>query len=242
MTTTYVHAFTENEIAANERDAAKYAQMAHTRCKLTQTEYEVNPYDQQSETYSHIFTAAPGAPAAKIEPRAVLDAEMAALDAEIAAAISASKPKTKRSAELDAAKHAQGCNECSPAAKIEPRAVLDAEMAALAAEIAAAISASKPKTKRSAELDAAKHAQGCNECSPAAKIEPRAELDAEIPALEAEIAAATEAKTKRSAELDTEITALEAEIAEAKSNRNNKLAVLDAEITALEAELAAHRS
>ena len=115
--------------------------------------------------------------------------------------------------------------------------------------------------------DAAKRAQGCNECSltehevhsydqqsetyshiftaataMAAKIERRAELDAEIPALEAEIAAATEAKTKRSAELDAEITALEAEIAAAKSKRNNKLAAMDAEITALEAEIAANRS
>lgn len=114
--------------------------------------------------------------------------------------------------------------------------------------------------------DAAKRAQGCNECSQteyeveackrdvadahtftaatamAAKIERRAELDAEIPALEAEIAAATEAKTKRRAALDAEITALEAEIATAKSNRINKLAAMDAEITALEAELAANRS
>jgi type II secretory pathway component PulJ len=115
--------------------------------------------------------------------------------------------------------------------------------------------------------DAAKRAQGCDECSltehevhsydqqsetyshiftaataMAAKIERRAELDAEIPALEAEIAAATEAKAKRSAELDAEITALEAEIAAAKSNRINKLAAMDAEITALEAELAANRS
>ena len=116
--------------------------------------------------------------------------------------------------------------------------------------------------------DAAKLAQGCNESSqteyevnsydqqsetyshiftaapgtPVAKIERRAELDAEIPALEAEIAAATEAKAKRSAELDAEITALESEIAAAKSNRINKLAAMDAEITALEAEIAAHRS
>jgi len=89
--------------------------------------------------------------------------------------------------------------------------------------------------------DAAKRAQGCNECSlteyeveackrdvadaliftaataMAAKIERRAALDAEIPALEAEIAAATEAKTKRRAALDAEITALEAEIAANRS-------------------------
>ena len=134
MTTTYVHAFTENEIAANERDAAKRAQGCN---ECSQTEDEVNPYDQQSETYSHIFTAAPSASAAKIERRAALDAE--------------------------------------------------------------------------------------------------------IPALQAEIAAATEAKTKRSAELDAEIAALMVEIATAKTKRNNKLAAMDAEITALEAELAAHR-
>jgi hypothetical protein len=42
----------------------------------------------------------------------------------------------------------------------------------------------------------------------AAKIEHRAALDAEIPALEAEIVTAKEAQTKRSAELDAEITAL----------------------------------
>ena len=115
--------------------------------------------------------------------------------------------------------------------------------------------------------DAAKRAQGCNECSltehevnpydqqsetyshiftaaPAmsAKIERRAVLDAEIPALEAEIAAATEAKTKRSAELDAEITALMVEIATAKTKRNHKLAAMDAEIAALEAELAASKT
>ena len=135
MTTTYVHAFTENEIAANERDAAKHAQKCNDD-ECSRTEYEVNPYDQQSETYSHIFTAAPGAPAAKIERRAALDAE--------------------------------------------------------------------------------------------------------IPALEAEIAAATEAKTKRSAELDAEIAALMVEIAAAKTKRNIKLAGMDAEIAALEAEIAAH--
>ena len=50
------------------------------------------------------------------------------------------------------------------------------------------------------------------------------------------------AKIERRAELDAEIPALEAEIAAAKSNRNNKLAAMDAEITALEAELAANRS
>ena len=130
----YKQSFTEYEVKANERDAAKHAQGCN-ECSLT--EHEVNSYDQQSETYSHIFTAAPGAPAAKIERRAALDAE--------------------------------------------------------------------------------------------------------IPALKAEIAAAIEAKTKRCAALDAEITALMVEIAAAKTKRNNKLAGMDAEIAALEAELAAHR-
>ena len=213
----YKRSFTEYEVEACKRDAAKRAQGCN---ECSQTEYEVEAYNWDVAD-AHIFTAAPGAPAAKIEPRAVLDAEMAALAAEIAAAISASKPKTKRSAELDAAKHAQGRNECSPAAKIEPRAVLDAEMAALAAEIDAAISASKPKTKQADAL--------------AAK-------DAEITALMEEIAAAKSKRNNKLAAMDAEITALEAEIAAAKSNRNHKLAAMDAEIAALEAELAASRS
>ena len=178
----YKRSFTEYEVEACNRDAVKRAQGCD---ECSQTEYEVEAYNWDVAD-AHIFTAAPSAPAAKIEPRAVLDAEMAALAAEIAAAISASKPKTKRSAELDAAKHAQGCNECSPAAKIEPRAVLDAEISALEAGIAAA------KTKQADAL--------------AAK--------------------------------DAEITALMEEIAAAKSKRNIKLAAMDAEIAALEAGLA----
>ena len=47
------------------------------------------------------------------------------------------------------------------------------------------------------------------------------------------------ASTKRRDELDAEIAALEAEIAAAKTKRNNKLAAMDAEIAALEAGLAA---
>ena len=115
--------------------------------------------------------------------------------------------------------------------------------------------------------DAAKLAQGCNECSltgnevnsydqqsetyshiftaaPAmsAKIERRAVLDAEIPALEAEIATAKTKHADALAAKDAEITALMVEIAAAKSKRNNKLAAMDAEIAALEAELAANRS
>ena len=96
MTTTYVHAFTENEVAANERDAAKRAQKCN---ECSQTEYDVNPYDQQSETYSHIFTAAT-AMAAKIERRTELDAEITGLEAEIATA------KTKHADTL-AAKYAE---------------------------------------------------------------------------------------------------------------------------------------
>jgi len=127
--------------------------------------------------------------------------------------------------------------------------------------------------------DAAKRAQGCNECSlteeevnayerdqfyaaVAAKNEHdhklavqtkrRAELDAEITGLEAGIATA---KTEHTDEVlvvkDAEIialialmakNALEADIATAKTNRNNKLAAMDAEIAALEAELAASKT
>jgi len=131
----YKRSFTEYEVEACKRDAAKRAQGCD-ECSLM--EHEVHSYDQQSETYSHIFTAAPGAPAAKIERRAELDAEISALEADIAAA----------------------------------------------------------KTNR------------------------------------------TDALTAK----DAEITELMVQIAEAKSNRNNKLAAMDAEITALEAELAANRS
>ena len=132
MTTTYVHAFTENEIAANERDAAKYAQGCN---ECSQTEDEVNPYDQQSETYSHIFTAAPGAPAAKIERRAELDAEIAGLEAEIAAA------KTKHADTL-AAKDAEIAAIMVEIAAAKTKrnnklAAMDAEIAALEAEITA---------------------------------------------------------------------------------------------------------
>ena len=131
----YKRSFTEYEVEACKRDAAKRAQGCD-ECSLM--EHEVHSYDQQSETYSHIFTAAPGAPAAKIERRAELDAEISALEADIAAA----------------------------------------------------------KTNH------------------------------------------TDALTAK----DAEITELMVQIAEAKSNRNNKLAAMDAEITALEAELAANRS
>jgi len=111
--------------------------------------------------------------------------------------------------------------------------------------------------------DAAKRAQGCNECTlteyeveackrdvadaliftaataMAAKIERRAELDAEIPALEAEINTAKTEHTDALAAKDAEITALMVEIAAAKTKRNIKLAAMDAEIAALEAELLA---
>ena len=116
------------------------------------------------------------------------------------------------------------------------------------------------------ERDAAKHAQGRDECSlteyeveackrdvadahtftaataMAAKIERRAELDAEIPALEAEIAAAKTKHADALATKDAEITALMVEIAAAKTKRNHKLAAMDAEIAALEAELAASKT
>ena len=132
MTTTYVHAFTENEIAANERDAAKYAQGCN---ECSQTEDEVNPYDQQSETYSHIFTAAPGAPAAKIKRRASLDAEITGLEAEIAAATDA---KIKRHAELNAEITEIMVEIAAAKTKRNNKlAGMDAEIAALEAELAA---------------------------------------------------------------------------------------------------------
>jgi hypothetical protein len=134
MTTTYVHLFTENEVAANKRDAAKHAQKCNDY-ECSQTEYEVNPYDQQSETYSHIFTAAPGAPAAKIKRRASLDAEITGLEAEIAAATDA---KIKRRAELDAEIAAIMVEIAAAKTKRNNKlAAMDAEIAALEAELAA---------------------------------------------------------------------------------------------------------
>ena len=55
-------------------------------------------------------------------------------------------------------------------------------------------------------------------------------------------ATAMAAQIKRRAELDAEITALEPEIAAAKTKRNIKLAAMDAEISELEAELAASKT
>ena len=89
--------------------------------------------------------------------------------------------------------------------------------------------------------DAAKRAQGCNECS-LTEYEVEACKRDVADALIFTAATAMAAKIERRAELDAEIPALEAEIAAAKSNRINKLAAMDAEITALEAEIAAHRS
>ena len=132
MTTTYVHALTEYEIEACNRDAAKLAQGCN-ECSLT--EYEVNSYDQQSVTYSHIFTAAPGAPAAKIERRAELDAEITGLEAEI---VTAKKAQIKRRAELDAETTALMVEIAAAKTKRNNKlAGMDAEIAALEAELAA---------------------------------------------------------------------------------------------------------
>jgi hypothetical protein len=84
------------------------------------------------------------------------------------------------------------------------------------------------------ERDAAKRAQGCNECS---------QTEYEVEAYKRDVADAhiftaanaMAAKIERCAELDAEIPALEAEIAAAKTNRNNKLAAMDAEIRSMEA-------
>ena len=128
----YKRSLTEYEVEACKRDAAKRAQGCN-ECSLT--EYDVNPYDQQSETYSHIFTAAPGAPAAKIERRAELDAEIPALEAEIATA------KTKHADAL-AAKDAEITALMVEIAAAKTKrnnklAGMDAEISALEAELAA---------------------------------------------------------------------------------------------------------
>ena len=127
MTTTYVQTQTEYEIEACKRDAAKRAQGCN---ECSQTEDEVNPYDQQSETYSHIFTAAPA-----IERSAVLDAEIPALEAEIAAA------KSKQADAL-AAKDAEITELMVEIAAAKSKrnnklAAMDAEITALEAELAA---------------------------------------------------------------------------------------------------------
>ena len=75
--------------------------------------------------------------------------------------------------------------------------------------------------------DAAKRAQGCNECS-LTEYEVEACKRDVADALIFTAATAMAAKNERRAELDAEITALEAEIAAAKSNRINKLAAMDA--------------
>jgi hypothetical protein len=129
----YKRSLTEYEVEACKRDAAKRAQGCN-ECSLL-TEYDVNPYDQQSETYSHIFTAAPGAPAAKIERRAELDAEIPALEAEIATA------KTKHADAL-AAKDAEITALMVEIAAAKTKrnnklAGMDAEISALEAELAA---------------------------------------------------------------------------------------------------------
>ena len=125
METTYVHLRTEYEIEACKRDHAKRAEGCN-ECSLT--EYDVNPYDQQSETYSHIFTAAPGAPAAKIERRAALDAEIAAAKTKHADTLAAKDAEiTELMVEIAAAQTKRN----------NKLAAMDAEIAALEAEITA---------------------------------------------------------------------------------------------------------
>ena len=116
--------------------------------------------------------------------------------------------------------------------------------------------------------DAAKHAQKCNddECSRteyeveackrdvadahtftaatamAAKIERRAELDAEIAELKKQVESAKIKRLQALAIKDAEIHTRMVEIATAKTKRNHKLAAMDAEITALEAKIAASKT
>ena len=128
----YKRSLTEYEVEACKRDAAKLAQGCN-ECSLT--EYEVNSYDQQSETYSHIFTAAPGAPAAKIERRAELDAEIAELKKQVESA------KIKRLQALaitDAEIHTRMVEISTAKTKRNHKlAAMDAEITALEAELAA---------------------------------------------------------------------------------------------------------
>ena len=76
----YKRSFTEYEVEACKRDAAKHAQ-GRDECSLTEYEVEACKRDVAD---AHTFTAAT-AMAAKIERRAVLDAEIPALEAELAA-------------------------------------------------------------------------------------------------------------------------------------------------------------
>ena len=76
----YKRSLTEYEVEACKRDAAKHAQ---GRDECSQTEYEVEAC-KRDVADALIFTAAT-AMAAKIERRAELDAEIPALEAELAA-------------------------------------------------------------------------------------------------------------------------------------------------------------
>ena len=127
----YKRTLTEYEVEACKRDAAKLAQGCN-ECSLTGN--EVNSYDQQSETYSHIFTAAP-AMSAKIERRAELDAEIAELKEQVESA------KIKRLQALaitDAEIHTRMVEIATAKTKRNHKlAAMDAEIAALEAELAA---------------------------------------------------------------------------------------------------------
>ena len=128
----YKRSLTEYEVEACKRDVAKQDKDIW---RWSLTEDKINPYDQQSETYSHIFTAAPGAPAAKIERRAELDAEIPALEAEIDTA------KTEHTDAL-AAKDAEITALMVEIAAAKTKrniklAAIDAEIAVLEAELAA---------------------------------------------------------------------------------------------------------
>ena len=127
----YKRTLTEYEVEACKRDAAKLAQGCN-ECSLTGN--EVNSYDQQSETYSHIFTAAT-VMAAKIERRAELDAEIAELKKQVESA------KIKRLQALaikDAEIHTRMVEIATAKTKRNHKlAAMDAEIAALEAELAA---------------------------------------------------------------------------------------------------------
>ena len=132
MTTTYVHTFTEYEVEANERDAAKHAQKCNDD-ECSRTEYEVEAC-KRDVMDAHTFTAAT-VMAAKIERRAELDAEIAELKEQVESA------KIKRLQALaikDAEIHTRMVEIATAKTKRNHKlAAMDAEITALEAKIAA---------------------------------------------------------------------------------------------------------
>ena len=177
-----------------------------------------------------IFTAAT-AMSAKIKERDALNTEIASLEADIIWAAG-------KNGHTDAL-----------AARTKRRAELDAEITALMVEIGSMDGVAGAPRNCLTAFDAEIQANAANDCSGmewmnrlAVQTKRRAAIDAEITALEAEIATAKTKHADALAAKDAEITELMVEIAAAKTKRNIKLAAIDAEIAVLEAELAASKT